>query len=102
MKPIDNTQAATDVTQCNIDKPAEQTRLSGVSHGVNLALLDGQLLSRGIERGAFIERLSALGIPRSEATDKAEKYLGIARNQTTLRQNLKRSYDYIVIGSGAS
>src|SRR5215831_10846639 len=40
MKPINNTQAATDVTQCNINKPAEQTRLSGVSHGVKLALRD--------------------------------------------------------------
>src|SRR5262245_59025774 len=40
MKPIDNTQAATDVTQCNINKHTEQPSLSGVSHGVNLALLD--------------------------------------------------------------
>ena len=76
--------------------------MSDLSHGVKLALLEGQLLSGEIDRGAFIERLSAIEISRPEAIEIAEKYLAIASNQAALRRNLKRSYDYIVIGAGAS
>src|SRR5262245_4650657 len=73
-----------------------------LSHGVKVALLEGQLLSGEIDPEGFIKRLSAIGTSGPEATAKAEKYLAIANNQAVLRRNLKRSYDYIVIGAGAS
>ena len=76
--------------------------MSDLQHGVKLALLEGQLMSGEIERAAFLERASAIGIPRPEAVSKADKYLGIAANRAALQRNLKRIYDYIVIGAGAS
>ena len=76
--------------------------MSNVSNGVKLALLQGQLLSGEIDGAAFIKGLSEIGISQSQATEGANKYLAIAANQSVLRSNLKSSYDYIIIGAGAS
>jgi choline dehydrogenase len=72
------------------------------SHGVNFALLQGQLLGDEISRSEFLERASPLGIRVSEAGAVADKFLAIASNQVARQKNLKFSYDYIVVGSGAA
>jgi choline dehydrogenase len=72
------------------------------SNGVKLALLEGQLLTREIDRGTFIERAANLGLPAAAIDDAADKFMAIAANQTVRRATLRSSYDYIVIGSGAS
>jgi len=72
------------------------------ANGVGMALLEGQLLAGEIERPAFLERASLLGLEVSDAAAVADKFLAIASNQTARQQNIKSSYDYIVIGSGAS
>jgi choline dehydrogenase-like flavoprotein len=72
------------------------------SNGVKLALLEAQLLEGDIDRSAFLERAATLGLPRPEARTLAEKFLAIASNQAIRRKNIKASYDYIVIGSGAA
>jgi choline dehydrogenase len=71
-------------------------------NGVNFALLEGQLLSGEIDRSAFLERTTPLGIAESEAEAVADKFLAIASNQAARQANLKSSYDYIVVGSGAA
>ncbi len=76
--------------------------MSNLSNGVKLALLQGQLLSGEVDGASFARGLSEIGISQSQATESANKYLAIAANQSVLRNNLKRSYDYIVIGAGAS
>jgi choline dehydrogenase len=76
--------------------------MADLSNGVKLALLQGKLLSGEIDSASFIKGLSEIGISQSQATEVAEKYLAIAANQLRLRRNLKPSYDYIVIGAGAS
>src|ERR1700720_104433 len=75
---------------------------ASASNGVKLALLEGQLLTREIDRATFIERAANLGLPAAAVGDAAEKFIAIEANQATLRSALKSSYDYIVIGSGAS
>jgi choline dehydrogenase len=70
--------------------------------GVKLALLEAQLLSGEIDRSAFLERTSQLGLAGPDAGSVADKFLAIAANQAARRENLKASYDYIVIGSGAA
>lgn len=72
------------------------------SPGVKLALLEAQLLSGEIDRSAFLERASQLGLAGPDAGSVADKVLAIAANQAARRENLKASYDYIVIGSGAA
>src|SRR5262245_51079248 len=71
-------------------------------NGVNFAALEGQLLSGEIDRSAFLERTIPLGIEVSEATVVADKFLAIASNQAARQADLKSSYDYIVVGSGAA
>src|SRR5215468_7455603 len=71
-------------------------------NGVNFAVLEGQLLSGEIDRSAFLERTIPLGIEVSEATAVADKFLAIASNQAARQKDLKSSYDYIVVGSGAA
>jgi len=66
------------------------------------ALLEGQLLTREIDRGTFIERAANLGLPAPAIGDAADKFMAIAANQAARRATLRSSYDYIVIGSGAS
>ena len=78
------------------------TDISNASHGVKLALLEGQLLSRQIDRHVFLEGATRIGLSRPDADAVAGKFLAIAANQVARRANLKSSYDYIVIGSGAS
>ena len=72
------------------------------SHGVKLALLEGQLLGGEIERSNFIDQASRLGVEKVTAGLVADKFLAIASNQAARRANLGPCYDYIVIGSGAS
>jgi choline dehydrogenase len=72
------------------------------SPGVKLALLEAQLLAGGIDRSAFLEGASLLDLARPEAVSVADKFLAIAANQAALRESLRPSYDYIVIGSGAA
>jgi choline dehydrogenase len=72
------------------------------SRGVQLALLEAQLLAGGIDRAAFLEGASQLDMGGTAAVSLADKFLAIAANQAALRGSLRSSYDYIVIGSGAS
>jgi hypothetical protein len=72
------------------------------SHGVSFALLRGQLLAGEISRSAFLDRASPLGAGTSEAVAVADKVLAIAANQAARRKDLKSSYDYIVVRSGAA
>jgi choline dehydrogenase len=71
-------------------------------YGVDFALLEGQLLSGEIDRAAFLERTAPLGVAVSEAAAVADKFLAIASNQAARQADLKSSYDYIVVGSGAA
>jgi hypothetical protein len=75
---------------------------ASASNGVKLALLEGQLLTREIDRATFIERAADLGFPEPAIGDAADKFMAIAANQAARRATLRSSYDYIVIGSGAS
>src|SRR3974390_779301 len=72
------------------------------SKGVKFALLEGQLLTRELDRATFVRRATGLGLPAPAVSEAADKYLPIAANQTVRRAGLRASYDYIVIGSGAS
>jgi choline dehydrogenase len=75
---------------------------ASASNGVKLALLEGQLLTREINRATFLERAANLGLPALATGDAADKFMSIAANQAARRATLRSSYDYIVIGSGAS
>ena len=72
------------------------------SNGVKLALLEGQLLTRDINRATFVKRAANLGLPAPAIGDAADKFMAIAANQVARRATLTTNYDYIVIGSGAS
>src|SRR6202011_5819781 len=89
----------------NRDSTARRTTMfetASASNGVKLALLEGQLLTREIDRATFIERAANLGLPAPAIGDAADKFMAIAANQAARRATLRSSYDYIVIGSGAS
>ena len=75
---------------------------ASASNGVKLALLEGQLLTREIDRPNFIARAANLGLSAPAIGDAADKFMAIAANQAARRASLKSSYDYIVVGSGAS
>jgi choline dehydrogenase len=75
---------------------------SFASKGVKFALLEGQLLAREIDGTTFVSRAAGLGLPAAAVGDAAEKFEAIAANQAARRANLRSTYDYIVIGSGAS
>jgi choline dehydrogenase len=75
---------------------------TSASGGVKLALFESQLLSKEIDRATFVARAADLGLPATVVSEAAEKFLAIAANQTARRAALRSSYDYIVIGSGAS
>jgi choline dehydrogenase len=75
---------------------------ASASKGVKLALLEGQLLAREIDRTTFVARAADLGLPAAAIGGAAEKFEAIAANQRARRANLRSSYDTIVIGSGAS
>jgi choline dehydrogenase len=75
---------------------------SSASNGVKFALLERQLLAREINRRTFVGRASDLGLPAATVDDAAEKFEAIAANQAARRAHLRSTYDYIVIGSGAS
>jgi choline dehydrogenase len=72
------------------------------SNGAKLALLEGQLLTREIDRPTFIERAANLGLSAPAIGDAADKFMAIAANQAARRASLRSSYDYIVVGFGAS
>jgi choline dehydrogenase len=75
---------------------------TSASTGVKFALLEGQLLTRKIDRSTFVDRAADLGLPPSVVAEAADKFLAIAANQAARRRALLSCYDYIVIGSGAS
>jgi choline dehydrogenase-like flavoprotein len=75
---------------------------SSASKGVKFALLEGQLLAGEIDRSTFVGRAEDLGLPAAAIGEAAEKFEAIAANQAVRRANLRSTYDYIVIGSGAS
>src|SRR5262245_44987262 len=72
------------------------------SPAIKLALLEARLLSRELSAGDLVTQAVELGISRAEATQAASRFSAIAANQAKLRANLRPSYDYIVIGSGAA
>jgi choline dehydrogenase len=69
---------------------------------VKFALLEGQLLTREIDRATFVERAASLGLPAPVVAEAADKFVAVAINQAARRAALRSNYDYIVIGSGAS
>ena len=75
---------------------------ASASNGVKFALLEGQLLTREIDRATFIERAADLGPPAQAVAEAADKFMAIAANQAARRATIRSSYNYIVIGSGAS
>ena len=75
---------------------------ANASNGVKLALLEGQLLTRDIDRATFVARATDLGLPAPAIGDAADKFMAIAANQAARRADLRLAYDYIVVGSGAS
>ena len=75
---------------------------ASASTGVKFALLEGQLLTREIDRTAFVARAASLGLPAAVVAGAADKFVAIAANQAARRAALRSSYDYIVVGSGAS
>ena len=80
---------------------------ASASNGVKFALLEGQLLTREIDRSTFIERAANLGLPAGGVGDAADKFMAIAANQAARRATLRSSYDYIVfrclrLGCGAT
>jgi choline dehydrogenase len=78
------------------------TDIQSASNGVLLSLLEAQLMVGEVGRETFLRRAATLGLSSADAVVAADKYLAIAANQTTLRSALRTSYDYIVVGSGAS
>jgi choline dehydrogenase len=50
---------------------------ASASNGVKLALLEGQLLTREIDRATFIERAANLGLPAPAIGDAADKFMAI-------------------------
>jgi hypothetical protein len=54
---------------------------ASASNGVKLALLEGQLLTREIDRATFIERAANLGLPAPAIGDAADKFMAIAANR---------------------
>jgi choline dehydrogenase len=75
---------------------------ASASKGVKFALLEGQLLAGEIDRKAFVGRAAELGLPAAAVGDAAGKFEAIAANQAARRAYLRSTYDYIVIGAGAS
>jgi choline dehydrogenase len=75
---------------------------ASAANGVKFALLEGQLLTWEIDRTAFVERAASLGLPAPVVAEAADKFVAIAANQAARRAALRSSYDYIVVGSGAS
>ena len=75
---------------------------TSASSGVKFALLEGQLLTRETDRSTFVDRAADLGLLPSVVAEAADKFVAIAANQAARRAALRSSYDYIVIGSGAS
>src|SRR6202521_312829 len=75
---------------------------ASASNGVKFALLEGNLLTREIDRATFIQSAANLGLPAGGVGDAADKFMAIATNQAARRAALRSNYDYIVIGSGAS
>jgi choline dehydrogenase len=72
------------------------------SNASAIALLEAQLMSGAIDRPAFLRAASRAGLSASESGLAADKALAITRNQSERRSRLQPSYDYIVVGSGAS
>ena len=50
---------------------------ASASNGVKLALLEGQLLTREIDRATFIERAANLGLPAPVIGDAADKFVNV-------------------------
>jgi choline dehydrogenase len=72
------------------------------SKGVQFALLEGRLLAGDIDKAGFITQATELGLPRADIADAADKFIAIAVNQAARSADLRASYDYIVVGSGAA
>jgi len=57
---------------------------AAASNGVKFALLEGQLLTREIDRATFIERAADLGPPAQAVAEAADKFMAIAANQPSV------------------
>ena len=76
--------------------------IASASNAVKFALLEGQLLTQEIDRATFVERATDLGWPAPAVVEAVDKFTAIAVNQMARRSALRSSYDYVVVGSGAS
>ena len=70
------------------------------TRGVRLALLDAELQSGKINRTEFVSRVAELG--SADGLSRANGIAAIAANQAARQATLRNSYDYVIIGSGAS
>jgi choline dehydrogenase len=75
---------------------------NNASPAIKLALLEERLLSKEMSPSDLVTQAVKFGVSAAEATEAARKFSAIADNQNKLRENLRSSYDYIVIGSGAA
>jgi choline dehydrogenase len=78
------------------------TAVPPLSRGVQLALLESELMAGGLMRQAFVARAQALGVPPDMAGADADRLLAISVNQAQRRAQLLHSHDYIVVGAGAA
>ena len=78
------------------------SQIDTTSPAVNLAVLEGYMLSGELDRQTFVARAEQLGLSYEDAGKAAEKILAIAANQAVRRAGLGAVFDYIVVGSGAS
>jgi choline dehydrogenase len=55
------------------------------SNGVKFALLERQSLNHEIDRAAFVDRATNLGLPAPVIGEAADKFLAVAANQAARR-----------------
>src|SRR5260370_41662834 len=82
------------------DPTARRTTMfdtASASNGVKLALLEGQLLTREIDRATFIGRGANLGLPAPAIGDAADKFMPLAANQAARRPPLGPSQYHTVL-----
>jgi choline dehydrogenase len=72
------------------------------SRGVQLALLQSDLMDKRLAFQDFVAAAGALGVPPDAAGADAERFLAVTANQSRRRASLMPRYDYIVVGAGAA
>src|SRR5258708_31677103 len=79
------------------DPTARRTTMfdtASASNGVKLALLEGQLLTREIDRATFVEHAANLAPPAPAIRRALDKFRPIAANQTPRPPKPRPHYDH--------